>query len=408
MNYDQQIQFVRDVFKNSLVSTTIVRTDSAAGDIVENCLSPRLGGFFSKDLSIIGYLGKIEPQTIYRITDALNLSYMYFLLPNEENKILFIGPYTHKTFDSKTILEVCERNRISLKSRAILEEVLPQVISIPESSHLFMVIDTLAETIWADTGYTIVESKKNKVIADQYVTSVTDSKNVDETLINMDALEQRYEYENKMIEAVRLGLIHKIPMFMSAFSEGIFKNRISEPLRSFKNYCIIMNTLMRKAAEEGGVHPIHLDSMSSNFAVKIESLPTTKDALTLMEEMFTSYCRLVRKNCMKNYSPIIQKAIVHIETDLAAPLTLSVLSSTQNVSPGYLATLFKKETGMTVSEYIRQKRMQYAGHLLATTHLQIQTIALHSGVEDVQYFSKMFKKEMGLTPKEYRRRMRTN
>ena len=63
---------------------------------------------------------------------------------------------------------------------------------------------------------------------------------------------------------------------------------------------------------------------------------------------------------------------------------------------------FKKETGKTVSEYIRDKRIEHAKYLLNTTHLQIQTIALHCGIMDVQYFSKIFKKQLGKTPKEYR------
>jgi YesN/AraC family two-component response regulator len=57
---------------------------------------------------------------------------------------------------------------------------------------------------------------------------------------------------------------------------------------------------------------------------------------------------------------------------------------------------------MTVSEYIREKRINYAEHLLLTTHLQIQTVALHCGIMDVQYFSKIFKKQTGKTPKEFR------
>lgn len=72
------------------------------------------------------------------------------------------------------------------------------------------------------------------------------------------------------------------------------------------------------------------------------------------------------------------------------------------MSAGYLSTVFSKETGKTVTEYIREKRMKHAAFLLSTTHLQIQTVALHCGIMDVQYFSKTFKKFMGKTPKEYR------
>ena len=121
-----------------------------------------------------------------------------------------------------------------------------------------------------------------------------------------------------------------------------------------------------------------------------------------MREMFRSYCRLVRKHSLKDYSLVVQKTILLIDSDLTADLSLRTLAESQGVSAGYLSTIFKKETGKTVSNYIRDKRIKHAAHLLATTKLQIQTVALHCGIIDVQYFSKIFKKLMGKTPKEYR------
>jgi YesN/AraC family two-component response regulator len=64
--------------------------------------------------------------------------------------------------------------------------------------------------------------------------------------------------------------------------------------------------------------------------------------------------------------------------------------------------VFKRDTGITLTEYITRERMQRACRLLSTTNLQIQTVALHCGIMDVQYFSKLFKKHIGKTPKEYR------
>ena len=105
---------------------------------------------------------------------------------------------------------------------------------------------------------------------------------------------------------------------------------------------------------------------------------------------------------MGDYSPTVQKSIVIIESDLSAYLTLSSIAEQQNISPGYLSAVFKKETGKTITEYIREKRVKHAIYLLETTHLQIQTVALHCGIVDLQYFSKIFKKHTGKTPKEYR------
>jgi len=163
-----------------------------------------------------------------------------------------------------------------------------------------------------------------------------------------------------------------------------------------------MNTLLRKAAESGGVHPVYLDTQSSAFAHKIEKLVSVSEADALMTDMYRSYCRLVRKHSMKHYSPPIQKVVAAIDFDLTANLSLSSLAEMQNISPSYLSALFKQEVGKTLTEYVNGRRIERAMQLLETTKLQIQTIAQNCGILDVHYFSKIFKRNTGMTPKEYR------
>ena len=218
----------------------------------------------------------------------------------------------------------------------------------------------------------------------------------------------RYVFENELMRAVSLGQQHKENLLSAAFDSQMFEKRTSDPVRNAKNYCIIMNTLLRKAAEQGGVHPIHIDRISSRFANKIELMSDTKALSALMREMFSSYCRFVYKHTMKQYSPPVKKTILIIDADISAELSLNDLAKQQGISAGYLATVFKKETGKTVGEYITDKRIDHAAYLLSTTSLQIQTVALHCGIMDVQYFSKIFKKKMGKTPKEYREKARQN
>ena len=150
----------------------------------------------------------------------------------------------------------------------------------------------------------------------------------------------------------------------------------------------------------------HLNDISSDYAAKIELLTKVSSASDLMLDMFRSYCKLVRSHSMRNYSATVQKVIAIIDSDLSANLSLGVLARSQNINPAYLSTVFKKETGKTVVEYINGERIRLAKHLLETTHLQIQTIAVNCGIMDVQYFSKVFKKHTGKTPKEYRKSLK--
>ena len=126
-----------------------------------------------------------------------------------------------------------------------------------------------------------------------------------------------------------------------------------------------------------------------------------------MDEMFVAYCQLVKKFSSKNYSPLIQQTMIHIDSDLDGDLSLEVLAKKLNVNGSYLSSLFKKEMGQTLTDYITAKRMTLAMKLLGTTQMQIQMVAQICGIPDVNYFTKKFKKATGRTPKEYRQALET-
>lgn len=105
---------------------------------------------------------------------------------------------------------------------------------------------------------------------------------------------------------------------------------------------------------------------------------------------------------MKGYSLLIRKVLTRIDYDLTADLSLKTQADLLNVNASYLSTLFKKETGTTLTDYVNKKRVDNAIFLLNSTNMQIQTIAQYCGIPDVNYFTKIFKKYISQTPKEYR------
>jgi YesN/AraC family two-component response regulator len=218
----------------------------------------------------------------------------------------------------------------------------------------------------------------------------------------MEMMEKRYRYENEIMYAVQKGQIQKAEQILSGFNSLSFENRATDPLRNMKNYSVIINTLFRKAAENGGVHPIYINSLSSDFAKKIELLQSVRDVPKFMIDMFKAYCNLVNKHSVKDFSPLIQKAIIYIDTDLTENLSLHLIAKKCNVSDGHLSASFHKETGKTITDFINLRKIEHAKKLLKSTNLQIQTISQHCGILDIHYFTKLFKKYEGISPKQYR------
>ena len=405
---ENELDFLCDTLRKRHVHARAVSPLETISSVIDRSLYDILNNTVELECSVHQFIGTLEPHTMYKITDEYKLCYIYFLIPSfpEDTNIFFMGPYMPSPISSRELLELGERIGISPKSQKYLDEYYSSIPVIPENDGLIAMINTFCEHIWGSASFTIVDVNKQHKLPESPIAETTKGESFDDILVNMKAMEKRYEFENEMIRAVSLGQMHKESLFSGSFSDNVFEKRVADPIRNSKNYSIIMNTLLRKAAEQGGVHPLYIDRVSSEFAAKIEQISSLSESSVLMKDMFRSYCRLVRKHSMQKYSPAVQKTILVIDSDLSADLSLSLLAESQGISAGYLSTVFKKETGKTVSEYIRDKRINHAAHLLGTTHLQIQTVALHCGIMDVQYFSKIFKKQTGLTPKEYRESLR--
>ncbi len=402
MLHEQELVLLHDIFQKSHVDLSCITEADFYALREVNPLQNTAENVSNSSARKL-FLQSLAPYTMYKQRDAYRRAWVYLLLPEqEEQKVLLMGPYLASSLSEEELLEMSEENGLSPQMQRTVREYYTSLPVLRDANLLFVMLETFCEHIWNRPSFAVVDVNREHHVPASLLSVAPSIDSFDDHLANMKVLEQRYGFENEMIRAVTLGQIHKEKQFLPGFEAMQLEMRSSSPLRSAKNYSIIMNTLLRKAAENGGVHPVYLDRLSSDFAHKIEDTSVLSAFPMLMNEMFRSYCRLVRKHSIRRYSPAVQKAILLIDSDLSAPLTLSALAAAQGLSEGYLATIFKKETEKTVSEYVREKRMRHAAHLLTTTRLQIQTVALHCGIMDVQYFSKLFKKHTGKTPKEYR------
>ena len=405
--FERETWLLRETFEKSRVLSALTTYGERVERVMDAEMSALLGGAIPEGITVGELLGDLAPKTVYVV--HMGLSLRYYVIPlslHHDGKALVVGPYAYEPLSRSVVLEEGERLGISPGEMKYLVEYCESITVLGAENPLRALLDAFCERVFDAKGYdTVFIGERAPASADVPVTAIVKSERnekSEDTLLKMVALERRYSFENEMIDAVRNGQPQKGAKMISALSELQMEKRTVDPIRSLKNYAIIMNTLLRKAAEEGGVHPVYIDSVSSDFAKQIEQISAPADAPKLMQEIFLSYARLVRKHATRSYSPIVQKAMMLVESDLCAEHSLSSLAEAQSISAGYLSALFKKETGKTVSEFIRGKRVAHAAHLFATTHLQVQTVALHCGIDDVQYFSKIFKREMGKTPKEYR------
>lgn len=98
----------------------------------------------------------------------------------------------------------------------------------------------------------------------------------------------------------------------------------------------------------------------------------------------------------------IQGILTFIDDNLGKEINIDMLSNSFGLTPNYLSSLFKKETGKGIIEHITRLRIEKACDMLAHTDHKIQYICTAVGISDYFYFSKLFKKHMNVTPTQYR------
>ncbi len=403
MNYDAELRLTCDTLRRYGLTVTFADPQNPVIKYLPPEMRPFWPAEIDSTISLAQCLPPIQADTVYLLRDRFQCCYLYFLLPDfGQEAMVVIGPYLSQPLPQSRILELAESlhmDPMELKSYQRFYEALPQF---PDNSPLQMLLDTFFERLWGKDGYCIETLDQNSLYDPALLHPVTQLSEQERFLWNMDMLEKRYARENELLEAVRLGQLQRIEGFLARIPESAVEQRHPDPVRNLKNYCIITNTLLRKAAQQGGVHPVYLDQISSDYALKIEQMSSPSEGYPMIAEIAKGYCRLVRNHATAGYSSAVQKAILMIDAGLAEDLSLQRLSRSLNMGSSYFSSLFKKETGKTLTEYVTAQRMQQAKHLLETTKLQIQTIAQLCGILDVHYFSKLFKATTGLSPNAYR------
>jgi AraC-like DNA-binding protein len=107
---------------------------------------------------------------------------------------------------------------------------------------------------------------------------------------------------------------------------------------------------------------------------------------------------------LKSQNPHIRKMLKYIDEHLGEPIGLCEVSRFINLSPEYASTLFRRQTGKTMTDYINEKKMLYAKKLISEGSMPLVEIAPSLGFENYNYFSRLFKKLFGASPKSFKNR----
>ena len=100
---------------------------------------------------------------------------------------------------------------------------------------------------------------------------------------------------------------------------------------------------------------------------------------------------------------VVGKVQEYIGSHLSEKITRTSMAKLVFMNSDYLARIFKKETGLSLGEYLQVRRIEEAKRQLAQTDIPVSVISQNVGYDNFSYFSYLFHERTGMTPVEYRK-----
>jgi AraC-like DNA-binding protein len=212
-----------------------------------------------------------------------------------------------------------------------------------------------------------------------------------------------YQLEQELFQCVKEGRKEDIKSKLSVTPDGRLGVLSKKSyLRSQKNLVIAAIALTSRHAIDGGLHPEMAYTMADLYIQELEELKDVSKVQTFMEKSFYDFADRVNKDKQHKYKTPIIECQSYIFKHLYEDITLEQLANVVNVHPNYLSTLFKKEVGLTVKEYILKQKVDEAKKLLTHSDYSLSEIYTWLNFHDQSHFTKVFKKYAGTTPKKYK------
>lgn len=210
--------------------------------------------------------------------------------------------------------------------------------------------------------------------------------------------------EQALLQMVKNGdLDYKLALSVSQQISNGVPIQSSDPLRSAKTSITVFCSIVCRAAVEGGLSPEEAYALGDAYIQSSENARTTDELNSIALTMYDDFIHRVHK-CRTNpkLSPVVQKCVDYIEMHLGERIRAVDLAAIAGYSEYYTTHNFRKETGVSVNDYIKFAKVERAKILLKSTDQDVREIADALGFSSRSHFSQSFKQVTGQSPAEFR------
>lgn len=344
------------------------------------------------------FLAHLNPGQIVHLTDPLRI---HFFFTRADQVPLVLGPFCtelltasdcHALFRSLAPLRLPTNDYLAYRSP----------FPVMEDRHVLQMTRCLLKNL----GIVCDDWEVRNL--DCQIPQLTDSHDPKIRRPYSELVTERYATEQRLMENIRLGNRFAAIANWRDLHNYVAYTRtpknIGYTIENARISTAVTRTVIRIAAMQAGIPAVLNDRISGESAAIIRNASTIEEINKEHERLISEYCQLIYKRRTKGYSGLVLSAIYHIEHHYSQSITIAALAKELEVSPNYLSSRFRAETGLTPTAYLARTRMEQAAWQLANTRLSVHQVSEQVGILDSNYFVKLFKREYGETPSSYRKK----
>lgn len=225
------------------------------------------------------------------------------------------------------------------------------------------------------------------------------------TFLQREHMIRYHSYDEELLQYqyIKEGNMASVEESKRLFRTGISGTLSDDPLRNFKYLFVASITLVTRFCIEGGMGAETAYNLSDLYIQQVDKCTSVSEVQEFHTEMiidFTKRMATIRKEISHSKPVII--CMDYIYYNLHTTITVAELAMQVKLTPSYLSSLFKKETGISLSDYIRNKRVEAAENMLKYSNYSYLEISNYLAFSSHSHFAKIFKEHTGYSPKEYR------
>lgn len=212
-----------------------------------------------------------------------------------------------------------------------------------------------------------------------------------------------YEKEMNFYKAVQKGDIELVKKLLLPLKNEKFGRLSKNMVQNLKYHVVILIAMLTRFCIEAGMNPESAYTLSDIYICQMDDFSTEDEIIDFHRKIIFDYTnRMAKMDKTFGLSKKVIKTMDYIYDNIQSKIRISDIAKKIDINPTYLCEIFKKETGFSINQFIKKKKIETAEKLLVYENFSVAELADILGFASSSHFIEVFKSETGFTPCSYK------